>query len=122
MAPGSIILASLGGDSNLLAAVDCSSTLIGSQTNHVLKWFHAASKFESAPNQWWRQHRERKRPLQELQVLGGGRITANRVCPGLVGTGGSQTTPHKDARDYVKATQASRSARRLQQLQFVSAT
>jgi hypothetical protein len=92
MAPGSIILSSVSGDSNLLAAVDCSSTLIGSQTNHVLKWFYTAGNIESAPNQWRRQHRKRSDRCRSLRMLGG-RIAANRVCPGLVGTGGLADHP-----------------------------
>ena len=38
--------------------------------------------------------------------LGPYKITANSVCPGLIDTEGVQTTPHKDAFDFVETLQA----------------
>lgn len=38
--------------------------------------------------------------------LGPYKITANSVCPGLIDTEGVQTTPHKDAFDFVEMLQA----------------
>lgn len=38
--------------------------------------------------------------------LGGDRITVNSICPGLTDTEGVQTTPHKDAFDFVDMLQA----------------
>ena len=38
--------------------------------------------------------------------LGGDKITVNSVCPGLTDTEGVQTTPHKDAFDFVDMLQA----------------
>ncbi|MCB1717217.1 MAG: SDR family oxidoreductase [Candidatus Competibacteraceae bacterium] len=38
--------------------------------------------------------------------LGGDKITVNCVCPGLTDTEGVQTTPHKDAFDFVEMLQA----------------
>ena len=38
--------------------------------------------------------------------LGPYKITANSICPGLIDTEGVQTTPHKDAFDFVETLQA----------------
>lgn len=38
--------------------------------------------------------------------LGPYKITANSICPGLINTEGVQTTPHKDAFDFVETLQA----------------
>ena len=38
--------------------------------------------------------------------LGPYKITANSICPGLIETEGVQTTPHKDAFDFVETLQA----------------
>jgi len=38
--------------------------------------------------------------------LGPYKITANSICPGLIVTEGVQTTPHKDAFDFVETLQA----------------